>query len=59
MPNGWPTCCRRSERRAVLIVDTAVACGEIGFSGTVPKEGTAADEIAALAAELQGVGGLP
>lgn len=37
----------------------AVAYGEISFSGTVPREGTAAEEIAALLEELQQAGGLP
>jgi hypothetical protein len=36
----------------------AVAYGEISFSGTLPKDGTAAEEIAALLAELQAAGGL-
>jgi chromosome partitioning protein len=37
----------------------AVAFGEIGFSGTIPKDGAAAEEITALLAELRATGGLP
>jgi hypothetical protein len=37
----------------------AAAYGGIRFSGTVPPEGTAAEETAALLAELRKAGGLP
>jgi len=33
--------------------------GEISFSGTVPKDGATAEEIAALTAELQATDALP
>jgi chromosome partitioning protein len=45
--------------RLQTVMSEAVAYGEISFSGTVPKEGTAAEEIATLATELQVAGGLP
>lgn len=37
----------------------SVGFGEIGFSGTLPTSGTAAEEIAALLAELRELGWLP
>jgi chromosome partitioning protein len=37
----------------------SVGFGEIGFSGALPASGTAADEIAALLAELRELGWLP
>jgi chromosome partitioning protein len=45
--------------RLQTAMSEAVAYGEISFSGTVPKDGTAADEIAALVKELREVGGVP
>jgi hypothetical protein len=36
-----------------------VAYAEISFSGTMPKDGAPAEEIAALLAELHAAGGLP
>ena len=45
--------------RLQTVMSEAVAYGEIGFSGAVPKEGTAVEEIAALVAELRAAGGLP
>lgn len=45
--------------RLQTTMSEAVAYGEIGFSGTAPKDGTAAEEIAALMAELRAVGVLP
>ena len=45
--------------RLQTAMSEAVAYGEISFSGTVPQEGTAAEEIAALMAELRHAGGLP
>jgi chromosome partitioning protein len=44
--------------RLQTAMSEAVAYGEISFSGTLPKDGTAAEEIAALLAELQAAGGL-
>jgi chromosome partitioning protein len=37
----------------------AVAYGEMSFSGGLPAAGTAAEEVAALVAELRGQGGVP
>ena len=45
--------------RLQTAMSEAVAYGEISFSGTVPREGTAAEEVAALLAELREAGGLP
>jgi chromosome partitioning protein len=45
--------------RLQTVMSEAVAYGEISFSGTSPKDGTAAEEIAALLTELREVGGLP
>lgn len=45
--------------RLQAVMSEAVAYAEIGFSGLLPKDGTAAEEIAALLAELRTVGGLP
>jgi chromosome partitioning protein len=45
-------------RRRTLISET-VAYGELTFSGALPEAGPAADEIAALIAELRGEGWLP
>lgn len=45
--------------RLQTTMSEAVAYGEIGFSGTVPKDGAAAEEISALTAELQAAGALP
>lgn len=45
--------------RLQTVLSEAVAYGEIGFSGTLPKEGAAADEIAALTSELRAAGWLP
>jgi chromosome partitioning protein len=45
--------------RLQTAMSEAVAYGEISFSGTLPKDGTAADEIAALLAELREAGGVP
>jgi hypothetical protein len=41
------------------VMSEAVAYGEIGFSGALPREAAAGEEIGALAAELQAAGGLP
>lgn len=45
--------------RLQAVMSEAVAYAEIGFSGLLPQDGTAAEEIAALLAELRTVGGLP
>ena len=45
--------------RLQTVLSEAVAYGEISFSGALPKEGAAADEIAALVAELREGGWLP
>lgn len=45
--------------RLETAMSEAVAYGEISFSGTLPKDGAAVEEMAALMAELQAVGGLP
>lgn len=45
--------------RLQTAMSEAVAYGEISFAGTVPREGTAAEEIAALLEELRQAGGLP
>ncbi len=45
--------------RLQSIISEAVAYAEISFSGTMPKDGSPAEEIAALLAELHAVGGLP
>jgi hypothetical protein len=45
--------------RVETTMSEAVAYGEIGFSGTVLKDGAAAEEITALTAELQAAGALP
>jgi chromosome partitioning protein len=45
--------------RLQAVMSEAVAYAEIGFAGTLPKDGTAAEEIAAFLAELHEVGGLP
>jgi hypothetical protein len=45
--------------RLATAISEAVAYGEISFSGKAPTDGTAGDEIAALAAELREAGGLP
>jgi chromosome partitioning protein len=45
--------------RLQIIIGEAVAFGEIGFSGAIPKEGVATEEITALLAELRAAGGLP
>jgi chromosome partitioning protein len=45
--------------RLRTVIGEAVAFGEIGFSGTIPREGAVADEITALLAELRDTGGLP
>jgi chromosome partitioning protein len=45
--------------RLQAIVSDAVAYGEIGFSGTLPKDGLAAGEIVALTDELRAAGWLP
>ena len=45
--------------RLRTVLSEAVAYGEISFSGALPKEGAAADEIAALVAELREGGWLP
>ena len=45
--------------RLQTVRSEAIACGEISFSGAVVKEGTAAEEIAALVAELRAAGGSP
>jgi chromosome partitioning protein len=45
--------------RLQTAMSEAVAYGEISFSGTIPKDGTAAEEIAALLKELRETGGLP
>jgi len=41
------------------VLSEAVAYGEISFSGALPREGAAADEIALLVAELREGGWLP
>jgi chromosome partitioning protein len=46
----------RSTRRAI---GEAVAYGEMSFSGALPSAGAAAEEVAALMAELRGQGWLP
>jgi len=45
--------------RLQSIMSEAVAYAEISFSGTMPKDGAPAEEIAALLAELHAIGGLP
>jgi chromosome partitioning protein len=45
--------------RLKAIMSEAVAYAEIGFSGALPKEGTPAEEIATLLAELHAAGGIP
>jgi chromosome partitioning protein len=45
--------------RLQSVMSETVAYAEISFSGTMPKDGAAAEEIAALLAELHAVGGLP
>jgi chromosome partitioning protein len=45
--------------RLQSVMSEAVAYAEISFSGTMPKDGAPAEEIAALLAELHAAGGLP
>jgi chromosome partitioning protein len=45
--------------RLQAVLSEAVAYGEIGFSGVLPKEGGAAEEIAALVTEMREAGWLP
>jgi chromosome partitioning protein len=45
--------------RLRTVLSEAVAYGEISFSGILPREGAAADEIAAVVAELREGGWLP
>lgn len=45
--------------RLQSVMSEAVAYAEISFSGTLPKDGTAAEEITALLAELHAAGGFP
>ena len=45
--------------RLQTTLSEAVAYGEIGFSGTVPRDGVAAEEIAALLDELRQAAWLP
>ena len=45
--------------RLQTVMSEAVANGELGFSGTLPTTGTAAEEIASLLAELRKAGGVP
>lgn len=45
--------------RLETTISEAVAYGEMSFSGSLPATGTAAEEIAALMAELRGQGWLP
>jgi chromosome partitioning protein len=45
--------------RLQTVMSEAVAYGELGFSGTLPTTGTAAEEIASLLAELREAGGVP
>jgi chromosome partitioning protein len=45
--------------RLQTAMSEAVSYAEISFSGALPKDGAAAEEIAALLAELQVAGGLP
>jgi len=45
--------------RLRTVLSEAVAYGEIGFSGALPKEGAAAGELVALMAELREQGWLP
>ena len=40
-------------------IGEAVAYGEMSFSGALPSAGAAAEEVAALMAELRGQGWLP
>ncbi len=41
------------------VLGEAVAYGEIGFAGAMPRDGAAAAELAALMAELRSLGWLP
>jgi len=45
--------------RLETVLSESVGFGELGFSGTLPANGTAAEEIASLIAELRGLGWLP
>lgn len=45
--------------RLATTISEAVAYGEMSFSGLLPTGGTAAEEMAALMAELQREGWLP
>jgi len=45
--------------RLSTVLSEAVGYGEMGFSGEIPRDGTAGEEIAALIAELRQIGWLP